>query len=111
MASKKNSSYMKSTGFALLISNIIYSIIAILAVYMYGSSIEPNVMQNINADGKNSGSIILRASFLLVVGCHIPFIFFAGKECLLNMYFELKMRAISRALEYKLKRLSLKESK
>lgn len=59
-------------------------------------------MANISLEGKNASSIILRVSFLIVIACHIPFIFFSGKECLLNMYFEITRKAISKALEQKL---------
>jgi hypothetical protein len=102
MASKKNSSFLNSLSCAIGFSSLVYTLIAILAIFRFGSSIQSNIMANINAEGKDVLSIIVRVSFLLVIACHIPFIFFSGKECFLNMYFELTKRAISKALEMKM---------
>lgn len=56
-------------------------------------------MDNLDAAGSVWWSLVLRIVFLIVVACHIPFMFFSGKETLLNMYYEITQRAISKVLE------------
>jgi amino acid permease len=105
MAKKTNENAIKAVTVATFIAMIIYIIIAFLSLYMFGSAISSNVLDNINAISGEWTSLLLRFVFLIVIGCHIPFIFFAGKDCFLNMYYELSRRAISLTLEDKLKHL------
>lgn len=47
-------------------------------------------------------SYITQISFIILLSCHIPFIFFAGKEGLLITLDELDRKSISNALFHKL---------
>lgn len=45
---------------------------------------------------------MLRFMFMIVIACHIPFIFFSGKEGTLIVIDELDRGSISKALKHKL---------
>mmetsp|Transcript_3880 Transcript_3880/g.2608 ORF Transcript_3880/g.2608 Transcript_3880/m.2608 type:complete len:229 (+) Transcript_3880:624-1310(+) len=77
-----------SAGMALLFGITAYTIFASLAILSYGYDIDPSIFENIKEDD-NALSIALRCLFLVIFLCNIPFIFFAGKEALLNVVAEL----------------------
>ena len=47
-------------------------------------------------------AVIIQISFMIVLTCHIPFIFFSGKEALCIMIDEVQRKSISSALWHKL---------
>lgn len=91
---KTNRSAIKTVSYGILISFIIYTIIALLSIYMFGSDIQENILDNI-AEESSWPSYVLRSAFLLVITCHIPFMFFAGRDSLLQILEEAKNRKIS----------------
>lgn len=44
-------------------------------------------------------TIVLSVSFLIVIFCHVPFVFFFGKEVFLVLVDELDRRSISSAFD------------
>jgi len=56
------------------------------------------VLDNIDKE-VNWSSYVIRSAFLIVLACHIPYIFFSGKESLLIMIEETRDRSMSTALE------------
>lgn len=65
--------------------------------------VNANIILNINreyaVDNSRWESFILRGLFMLVLGCHIPFIFYSGKEGLLIIIDEINRRSISKTLD------------
>ena len=65
-----------------LISLIVYVSLGLLSIYIFGSGLHANVMKNIDEE-HNAYSYIIRIAFLVVLACHIPFVFFPTKESFL----------------------------
>ena len=82
-------------------SSIIYLSIGILSIYTFGTEIESSVIKNVNEED-NAYSYIIRISFLLVLACHIPYIFFPTKESFLIIFDELENKSMTKALQYKI---------
>jgi hypothetical protein len=84
--------------------------LAVISLYTFGSNIGSDdtttVLKNLGNECLNTSdcpweSTVLRYIFLVVLACHIPFIFFSGKESLLIIIDELDRKSISKALEFK----------
>lgn len=90
---------------------IIYTTLTIVCCLMWGAGTEGSVLDNIgkaywiNDDGVKKyywEAHIIQVSFMMVLMCHIPFIFFGGKEALLITIDELMRKSISNALWHKM---------
>lgn len=98
---KSNKSGMKAVAIGSGLSFVIYVSLGILSIYTFGSSLETSVIKNVNAEN-NVYSYIIRVAFLLVLGCHIPYIFFPTKESWLIIFDEAANKSMTKALEYKI---------
>lgn len=110
---KTNANCNKCVGISLVFSLSIYTFLAICAVLMFGGTIDimgADMLKNVNDEGKDIyESYVLRFLFIIVLACHIPFIFFSGKESLLIMIDELDRRSISTTLEKRIKQLNTQD--
>jgi len=85
----------------------IYIMLSILSIYTFGSSLQPDVLDNVNEEVNHDWeSITLRIAFIIVIVCHIPYVFFSGKEAMLIIVDEWDRSSISQKLNQKV--LSLK---
>ena len=109
LKNKTNDEYQKISLRALPLTGVIYFATGILCTLMYGSTLQSSVLLNIgDSHWKNDPSksfweaYICQISFMCVLMCHIPFIFFSGKEAFLTVIDEIQRKSISNALWHKL---------
>lgn len=88
-SNKSNSNGMKAVAIGSSFSVLIYVSLGILSIYTFGSALETSVIMNVDEE-QNVYSYIIRVTFLLVLACHIPYIFFPTKESFLIIFDEAK---------------------
>jgi amino acid permease len=83
----------------------IYVFLAIVCLFLFGKSVRlgTNIMDNVNTELQINKdryeSYALQILFSIVLACHIPFIFFSGKESLCIIIDEIDRRSISKTLD------------
>jgi len=110
LKNKNNEEYAKVSWYGLLVTFVIYIVVAIISILMFGTEIMSSVLDNIGLEYINNTSTgnkfveayIVQISFMIVIACHIPFIFFSGKEGLCILIDELDRKSISNTLWHKL---------
>ena len=75
----------------------IYILLGIISVYLFGSQIDESVLVNVDEE-TTASSYVVRFSFLIVLACHIPYIFYSGKESICIIVDEIKRKSMSTAL-------------
>lgn len=100
---KTNESALKSIGIALGFSFFLYIGLGILSIFVFGSSISSNLLNNVNTETSIT-SYIIRVAFMIVLACHIPYIFYFTKESLLIMIDEVRRGSMTHALELTLQK-------
>lgn len=98
---------MRTNNYGLALTLVIYTSVALISIAMFGDNLQSVVLVNIGTTKTSTGatfweSYITQMSFMILLSCHIPFIFFAGKEGLLIIIDELDRKSISSALWHKL---------
>lgn len=101
MKEKTTPAAMKSVTLVLLMSMTVYFALALMGIYIFGSSLQPTFLNNLDKF-PNLISYAIRIAFLIIIGFHIPFIFFACKEFMLTMIDELMNRSVSKRLDNEL---------
>jgi amino acid permease len=114
---KTNANCQKAVNYGVLSSMVIYLILSVSAVLLFGEQIQianANILNNINKEyavglvngNKHWEAYVLRVLFLIVLACHIPFIFFSGKEALLIIIDEIDRKSVSQTLERRVRDLN-----
>ena len=77
----------------IIITTFIYVSLGVLSIYSFGSSLTSDVFDAINKED-TIYSIIIRVAFLIVLACHIPFVFLPTKEGFLIIIDEAQNRSM-----------------
>ena len=100
---KTNENMGKSVVVSIALVSFLYTFLAITCIFLFGGQLISisggNIMNNVDndyvLDSSHWEAFVLRGLFMIVLACHIPFIFFSGKEALIIMIDEIKSRKIS----------------
>lgn len=97
---------MRTNNRGLCLTMMIYLVVGLISIAMFGENLTPQILTDIGTASHSGGayweSYVCQISFMVLLSCHIPFIFFAGKEGLLIMIDEVDRHSISNALWHKL---------
>ena len=85
---------------------ILYIAISIVAIFVFGSDLKSDVMENVSAES-DPLSYILQFLFLVISSMHIPIVLFVGKEAVLIIFDECMRRSISSAKDELRKSLNI----
>lgn len=103
---KTNENCQKVVNVSVTICLFIYFFLAVVGCLLFGeqvTKVNANIILNINRehliDPDRWESFLLRALFMIVLACHIPFIFFSGKEGMLIIIDEYNRHSISKTLD------------
>lgn len=92
---------LKAIGLGMIETTLIYLACGLLAVYLFGSDVQANVLDNI--DGQTTVvSYLIRISFMILLACHIPYVFFLGKEGACIVVDEIMTKSMSKSLAKRL---------
>ena len=101
MQDKSTHRFSISAGIANTFCAVVYIILGILCLAMFGSELQSNVLLNM-ATRPGYASIFVRLIFSLVLVAHIPYVFFTTKEACLVFIDEIWHKSVSEKLEAKI---------
>ena len=98
---KTNANMTKTVTYGICLTSCIYLFLSLVCIFLFGKSVgvSTNVMDCINKeyiiDPNRWESFVLQFLFMVVLACHIPFVFFSGKESLCIVIDELDRKSVS----------------
>lgn len=108
---KTNENMMKVTYYSVGLVFTIYVFLAVVSLFLFGRGCNSgtDVMTSVNLemthDPKRKEAFVLQLLFMIVLSCHIPFIFFSGKESICIIIDEIDRRSVSATLDERLEYL------
>jgi nicotinamide riboside transporter PnuC len=73
---------MKAANWTCILVSVIYLTVSFCVIYLFGSKVKVSFLDSLN-DLKSWESVVCRVSYLIIVACHIPYVYFACKEAAL----------------------------
>lgn len=103
---QSTSLFVKSQIIGLGFTCLVYLLVGVIGVYLFGNTVQSSVLINFGDIRTPEGkpffeSQVIQVAFIIVLLCHIPFIFFAGKEAVCIIVDEFDRKSISKVLELK----------
>lgn len=92
---------LKACGIGLVQVTGVYFISGVLAIYHFGSSLQESVLDNVAAEGSTVGTVI-QLLFLVILACHIPYVFMLCKDGGNTFYEELMNSSMSNTIRQKM---------
>tara|TARA_B110000285_G_C15094322_1_gene600992 strand:- start:999 stop:1442 length:444 start_codon:yes stop_codon:yes gene_type:complete len=105
MKEKTNENMKVTITYGIGLTFFIYTFLSVVCVLLFGGGVRlsTNIMDCVNKeyaiDPNRWESFVLQFLFMIVLACHIPFIFFSGKESLCIIIDEIDRRSISTTLD------------
>ena len=105
MKVKTMSNMKKTISYGIGLTFSIYTFLSVVCVFMFGTGVKisTNIMDCVNKeyaiDPNRWESFVLQFLFMVVLACHIPFVFFSGKESLCIIIDELDRKSVSKTLD------------
>lgn len=69
---------LKSVGLAMVLTCVLYLAVGVMAIHIFGTDLKSNLMLSIESIGPLA--LLMQVTFLLLLICHIPFVFICAKE-------------------------------
>ena len=99
LGANKNNKHMKrSINIGVAITAVVYICLGVLSIFSFGSALTSDVFDAVG-DEDTIYSIIIRFAFLIVLACHIPFVFLPTKEGFLILIDEAQNHSMQIALD------------
>jgi amino acid permease len=89
---------MKAVLYSQVGDFVIYMILSISVILLFGNSLQTSVIDNVN-EQTNAYSYIIRIAFTFVLACHTPYMFFVFKESVLICIDEARYGSMSKEIE------------
>lgn len=88
---------MKAVNSTIVLVSFVYLSVSLFVIYMFGSAVNKVFFENLKRlNGKLTWEgLVVRIAYLIIVACHIPYIYFACKEAALIMVDEIQRKTIS----------------
>ena len=105
MKEKTNENMKVTITYGIGLTFFIYTFLSVVCVLLFGGGVRlsTNIMDCVNKeyaiDPNRWESFVLQFLFMIVLACHIPFIFFSGKESLCIIIDEIDRKSISTTLD------------
>lgn len=83
---------MKAVNSTIILVSAVYLSVSLFIIYMYGSNVNKVFFENLkgNNDSITWEGVSVRCVYLVIVACHIPYVYFACKEAGLIIIHELQ---------------------
>ena len=82
---------MKAVNSTIVLVSLVYLSVSFFIIYMFGKAVDKVFFENLKGkDGTITWEgVTVRIAYLIIVACHIPYIYFACKEAGLIMVDEI----------------------